>query len=110
MKNLQLNGVDIDNLTLENLTSDAFEMCYNHAWALQIALSGDDGVTTVTLEGSNNSSNWDILPNSENITINNNDSVSFFGAFFSFRYLRIVVSTTATIGTISTDLMLKANG
>ena len=26
MKNLQLNGVDIDNLPLENLTSDAFEM------------------------------------------------------------------------------------
>lgn len=110
---LQNGGESVDGVTPESdantsFTTDPFEISNQYSWALQTSLSGTDDYATINIEASNDASNWDTLPNGENIPVLSDDSYTLFDQFFPFKYLRIVYNHGAiTEGKVKMFLILK---
>ena len=110
---LNNGGEPVDGITPESnanvsFTTDPFEISNQYSWALQTSLSGTDNDATINIEASNDASNWDTLPNGENIPVPSNDSYSLFDQFYPFKYLRAVYNHgSITAGKVKMFLILK---
>ena len=92
-----------------SFTTDSLEIKYNHGWALQFVENGTDGIPLLTIEVSDDGTNWVAYKASAtavDMTIPANRLL--FDSIFTPRYFRVVYDKgAATIGTVGLILNLK---
>jgi len=98
----------IDNQAIGDFCSTSQELCFNYAWHLQVVKTGADGNPLLTIEVSNDNTNWDKLHSLSTNYVLINDSVTFKRSVSPFKYVRIcVTSNGVTTGTINAKINIK---
>lgn len=90
-------------------TTDSIEFTSSYNWCLQITLSGTDANPLITIERSNNDTNWDdySTPDTSEIEMTES-SISFEDTKMTCRYLRVHFNDNGiTTGNVSMKLILK---
>jgi hypothetical protein len=99
------NPVNGGGFAAGSFTTEEIEMTHGGTFQVQAAASGGAS-GTITLQQSADNVAWDDLPNSTNIPVPLDDSVTFESDYFSGRYIRVVY-VEVTAGNLSLILTNK---
>jgi hypothetical protein len=89
----EVGGSELDGtypITTDIIT-DSIGIAHSKTWQIQAGLFSSDGRVEITLQQSSDNVMWDDMRNSTEVTILEDDSITFEDSFFSGRYLRIKV-------------------
>lgn len=92
--------------TTDPLAPPKEEICSDYTWSWQWSVTGQSVNPFVTIQVSNDGTNWDNLEDAINIEIV--DSFTFFADILPFLKIRAVI--TGTDGNISNNFLGKADG
>ncbi|GAG46875.1 unnamed protein product [marine sediment metagenome] len=90
-----------------DFTTDAFRLCFNHAWAFSVTDSTTGGSPDYTIEVSNDDVQW-YEYNSDSTNVSLDDGVD--DTHMVWKYFRVVYDSTGVgSGTVTFWLSLKPN-